>query len=74
MTHVWKPQRPQVQEKEDTEEDVDATGREKKIQLMWIKHVNRRRSIEWKTGAAWKVKTLKTTNLLEQRPRWLNMK
>ena len=32
--------------REDTEEDVDATGRENKIQLMQIKCVNRRRSSE----------------------------
>ena len=71
MTHVWKLQRPQVQDKEDTEEDVDAAGRERKIWLMWIKCVNRRRSSELKTGAAQKLKTLRTTNLLEHRLRWL---
>ena len=71
MTHVWKPQRPQVQDKEDIEEDVDAAGRERKIELMWIKCVNRRRSSEWNTGAAQKVKPLRTINLSEQRSRWL---
>ena len=29
--HVWKPWRPQVQDKEDTEEDVDPAEKKKKL-------------------------------------------
>ena len=68
MKHMWKPQRPLVQDKEDIEEELDAAGREWKIWLMWIKHVNRRWSSEWKTGAAQNVKTLRAISLSEQRP------
>ena len=80
---VWRPWRLQVhQNKEDIEEDVGTannmqTGKEKKMRLMWMKHVNwRRRSSKWNTGTARKVKTPKTTGLSEWKwspcwSRWL---
>ena len=78
--NVWGSWRSQVhQNKEDIEEDVGTANnmqneKEKKMRLMWMKHVIwRRRSskYEWNTGTAQKVKTPKTTSLSEWRSGWL---
>ena len=76
---MWRSRRSQVHQVGEDIEDVGAannvqTEKEKKMRLMWMKHINWRRGsgrCEWNTGTARRVKPLRITSLSEQRSWWL---